>query len=62
MWQKLQTVHKDAGHDHIAMLAGLLNQREMAFMQIAHGGHKSRAAAARKGGAQVGDGVNDLHD
>ncbi|MPN38452.1 hypothetical protein SDC9_185976 [bioreactor metagenome] len=60
--QKLQAVHEDAGHGHIAMLAGVAHQGEMALVQIAHGGHESRAAATGQCGAQVGDGVNDLHD
>ena len=59
--QKLQAVHKNAGHRHIAMLARQAHQREMSIVQIAHGGHKRGAAFACQRGAQVCNGVNDLH-
>jgi hypothetical protein len=31
-------------------------------VQIAHGGHKGGAATPSQGAAQIGNGMNDLHD
>ena len=58
--QELQAVHKDAGHRHIAQGLGLAHQADVAFVQVAHGGHKGGAAAG-EGGAQFGNGVGDEH-
>ena len=58
---ELQAVDEDAGHGHIAHAAGVLDQGQMARMQIAHGGHKSGVAVRSQGAAQLGDGVNNLH-
>ena len=59
--QKLQAVHEDAGHQRIAQGFGLLHQGQMPFVQVAHGGNKSRAAASGQRRAQVCQGVNDVH-
>ncbi|MCY1541823.1 hypothetical protein D9M68_775260 [compost metagenome] len=40
--RKLQAVDEDAGHRHITQRLGRANQIQMALVQIAHGGHKSR--------------------
>ena len=37
---ELQGVHEDADHHLVAAAAGLIDQGEMALVQIAHGGHE----------------------
>jgi len=43
------------------MFAGLAHQGDVAFVEIAHGGHEGDLACARARGAQAVDGVVDLH-
>ena len=59
---KLQAVHKNAGHHHIAQRFGLLHQRNVAVMQVAHGGHKGRFLKAVECFSQFSDGVNNVHE
>ncbi len=61
MRQELQAVDEDAGHRDVAQRFGLANQRQMAVMQVAHGGHKSGVLELRQMLAQLGDGVDDFH-
>ena len=42
---ELQGVHEDADHHLVAAAAGLIDQGEMALVQIAHGGHECDGAA-----------------
>ena len=58
---KLQAVDKNAGHRDVAQRPGLFDERNMAVMQVAHGGHKGRAFEAAEFVAQFGDGVDDVH-
>lgn len=44
-----------------AQWPGLIDERDMALVQIAHGGDKSGALERRELVAQVGDGVDDFH-
>jgi len=59
--RKLQPVDKDAGHRDIAQRFGLFDQRDMAGVQIAHGGYKGRTLVCAQLCAQLGDGVDDVH-
>jgi hypothetical protein len=59
--QELQPVHEDAGDGDVAQPRGLAHEREVAVVQVAHGGHEGGAPAPGKGGAQVGDGMGDVH-
>ncbi len=58
---KLQAVHKDGGHGHIAQRLGLAHQRQMPCMQVAHGGDDGGVAVGVEFLAQLGDGVDDFH-
>ena len=44
------------------MLARQAHQRQMAFMQVAHGRHEGGAQLAAQLVAQFFDGGNDFHD
>ena len=59
--RKLQTVHKNAGHRHVTERPGLIDEPDVALVQIAHGGHEGGALVGTQVGAQVGNGVNDFH-
>ena len=48
---ELQAVHKNAGHRDIAQRLGLLDQRQMASMQIAHGRDERGVFEMREMGA-----------
>ncbi len=47
---------------HIAQRFGLAHQGHVPCVQVAHGGHKGGAATPSQGAAQIGNGVNDLHE
>ena len=61
VWQKLQAVDKDAGHQHIAQGLGHLQQVQMAFVQIAHGGQKGGSFKALQMLAQLDQRSGDQH-
>src|SRR5207302_11276047 len=42
---ELQRVHENGDRDEIALRLGYADQREMAFVESAHGGHESDAQA-----------------
>ena len=62
---ELQRIDEDAGDHEVGALAGFLHQRDMTGVEVAHGRHETDAfaLAARAGdrGAQVGDGLDDVH-
>jgi hypothetical protein len=62
---ELQRVDEDADDHAFAQLARLVDQADVAGVQIAHGRHErdglARAAPGLQGGVQLGNGVNDLH-
>jgi len=58
---ELQPIDEDAGDHAIGLLAGLAHQRDMALVQVTHGGDEGDLAGAGAGGAQAFDGVMDLH-
>jgi hypothetical protein len=59
--QKLQAVDKNAGHAQVAQGFGLAQQGQMAFVQIAHGGHKGRAMGWAQVLAQFFNGSGNEH-
>ena len=59
--RELQPVHEDARDDRSAALLGELDEREVARVQVAHGGHEGGVGGACEGQAQFGDGVDDAH-
>ena len=63
---ELQGIHEDRDHHQIALGLGHAHQREMAFVQRAHGGHQAHGLALAQRGAAGGthffDGVADFHD
>lgn len=59
--QKLQAIDEDAGHRDVTQGFGLLDQRNMAVMQVTHGGYEGGAGKARQVVAQIRDGVGDVH-
>ena len=59
--RELQPVHEDARHHRARRAARPSHQRQVALVQVAHGGHEGRACGAGQRAAQVGDGVDDLH-
>ena len=61
IWRKLQPVDKNARHRHIAQRFCFFHQRNMAGMQVAHGGYKSRLAKRAELRAQLGNGLNNVH-
>ncbi len=58
---KLQAVDEDARHHRAAGLPGALDQREVAGVQVAHGGYEGCASSPRQGLPQLGNGVDDAH-
>ena len=61
VWQKLQAIDKDAGHQYFAQGLGYLQQLQMAFVQIAHSGHKSGSFKALQMLAQLDQRTGDQH-
>ncbi|MNV39576.1 hypothetical protein D3C71_1311600 [compost metagenome] len=59
--QKLEAVHKDAGHRHVAQGLGLAHQGDVPVVQVAHGGHKGGVAIGGQGLAQVCNGAGNQH-
>ena len=59
--RELKAVDKNAGDRHVAQCPGLFDQCDMAVVQITHGGHKGGSLETAQLLAQVGNGVNNLH-
>ena len=59
---ELQAVDKNTHHHRIGMLARLAHQCQMPLVQIAHGGHKSHCTGVFTPLAQLGNGMDDLHN
>ena len=59
--RKLEAVHKNAGHRHVSQWFGLPQQRNMAVVQVTHGGYKGGASKPAEAGAQIRNGMNDVH-
>jgi hypothetical protein len=59
--QKLQAINENTGHQHIAQRFGYLQQMQMTWVQIAHGGHKCGAVKALQMLAQLGQRTGNQH-
>ena len=59
---ELDAVHKNADHNVFGFLLGALHKGEMPVVQVAHGGHKGDVGNGFAPLAQLGDGVEDVHD
>ena len=62
MRRKLQTIDKNTRHRDVAQGRSLFDQGDMSLMQVAHGWHESRTPIRTQVLAQVGNGVNDMHE
>jgi len=58
---ELQRVDEEARDHRATMALRQVDQRYMAGVQIAHGGHEGGAGLPGERGAQFGDGMQDLH-
>ncbi len=62
---ELQWIDEDAGDHEVGALPGLLHQRDVAGVQVAHCRYEADALAFPTGaghcGTQVGDGLDDVH-
>jgi len=58
---ELQPVDEDGGHHGVAVVARLLHQRDVPFVEVAHGRHQRNPAGRFQRGAQAGNGLVDLH-
>ncbi|MCY1237853.1 hypothetical protein D9M72_505650 [compost metagenome] len=58
---ELQAVHEDRRHHRVAVLARQAHQRQVAFVQVAHGGNEGGAVLAAQLVPQLLDGGNDFH-
>src|SRR5690606_15363995 len=58
---ELQAVDEDAGDDRVGVLARFVHQRDVALVQVAHGGDEGDAPGPGTGGATGGDGFEGLH-
>ncbi len=63
---KLDRVNKDGQHQHIGSFSACAQQRGMALMQVAHGGHKGDSFALafylERSGLHLCDGIDDLQN
>ena len=59
---KLQPVDKNGGHRDVTQRGGVAHQRQMAGVQVSHGGHHGGVAVGLQRAAQVLNGVDDLHE
>jgi hypothetical protein len=58
---KLQSIDENAGHHRAAARQRRANQRQMPFVQTAHGRHQRYIGPALKRRSHLRDVVNDLH-
>src|SRR5690606_28146806 len=59
---ELQAVHENTRHHGVAVLTGKLHERQVARMQVAHGGHERDVQLATQLIAQFFNGVNDFQE